>query len=67
MRQKRQEKGLYYLSNLEQNNAMLVETIYSFKSEEKRDENEQYIDIQHSILSSRKLRERKDVEYVVPS
>ena len=32
------EKGLYFLSNLDQNIAVIVRTIYSFKSEEKSNE-----------------------------
>lgn len=33
------EKGLYFLSNLDQNIAVIVRTIYCFKSEEKGNEN----------------------------
>lgn len=33
------EKGLYYLSNLDQNIAVIVRTIYCFKSEDKGNEN----------------------------
>ncbi|XP_057480129.1 LOW QUALITY PROTEIN: omega-hydroxypalmitate O-feruloyl transferase-like [Actinidia eriantha] len=35
---KETEKGLYFLSNLDQNIAVIVRTIYSFKSEEKGNE-----------------------------
>lgn len=33
------EKGLYFLSNLDQNIAVIVRTIYCFKSEDKGNEN----------------------------
>lgn len=37
--EKQASKGLYYLSNLDQNIAVIVRTIYCFKSEEKGNEN----------------------------